>query len=57
VREVARNITTGAEIPENLSVHIWTFRPDGKVASFLHVGDWAMHEAAARAVPATSTAK
>lgn len=56
VREVARNITTGSEIPDDVFVHIWTFRPDGKVVSFRHVGDWSTHEAAARAVPATAIA-
>lgn len=49
VREVARNLGTGAEIPEDVFVHIWTFDGDGKVASFRHVGDLATHEAAARA--------
>jgi ketosteroid isomerase-like protein len=56
VREVARNIRTGNEIPEDLAVHIWTFGPDGKVASFRHVADWSTHESAAQAVPATSPA-
>lgn len=56
VREVARNVTTGSEIPEDVFVHIWTFRPDGKVASFRHVGDWSTHQAAAHAVPAASAA-
>jgi ketosteroid isomerase-like protein len=55
VHEAARNITTGSEIPGDVFVHIWTFGPDGKVTSFRHVGDWSTHEAAAQAVPATST--
>ncbi len=48
VREAGRNIVTGKEIPEDLAVHIWTFGPDGDVVSFRHVGDFAVHEAAAR---------
>ena len=54
VRETARHLRTGAEIPEDLAVHIWRFGTDGKVVSFRHVADWATHEAAARSVPATA---
>ena len=54
VREVGRNLRTGAEIPEELAVHIWRFGTTGKVVSFRHVADWAAHEAAARSVPATA---
>ena len=57
VREIGRNITTGAEIPEDLAVHIWTFGPDGKARSFRHVADWAPHEAAARSVRATAASQ
>ncbi len=57
VREQARNLTTGAEIPDDLAVHIWKFGPDGKAVSFRHVADWAAHEAAARSVPATAASE
>lgn len=57
VRECARNIVTGAEIPEDLAVHIWKFGSDGTAVSFRHVTDWATHEAAARAVPATAVSE
>lgn len=50
VRENGRNLVTGAEIEEDISVHIWTFGPDGKVVEFRHVLDLARHEAAARPV-------
>ena len=46
VTQAARIIGAGA-IPANLEVHIWHFGADGKVTSFQHVGDWALHEAAA----------
>lgn len=52
VREVGRNVTTGAEIPDDLSVHIWTFGTDGKIIAFRHVFDIAAHEAAAQPVAA-----
>ena len=52
IREIGRNLTTGAPIEEDLYVHIWTFDADGKVVSFRHVGDLARHEAAARAAAA-----
>jgi len=55
VREVARNLKTGAVIPEEISVHIWTFDQDGKLAKFRHVIDIAVHEAAARPVAASAT--
>ncbi len=55
VREIGRNIVTGAPVEEDISVHIWTFGPDGKVVAFRHVVDIAHHEAAAQAVTTTST--
>lgn len=39
-------IIGGGEIGRNLEAHEWTFAADGKVASFRHIGDWAMHERA-----------
>jgi len=47
VREAGRNLVTGLPLADDVTVHIWTFAPDGKVASFRHVGDFAIHEAAA----------
>lgn len=47
VREQGENLQTGGTIEEDLAVHVWTFGPDGKVASFRHVGDFALHERAA----------
>lgn len=49
IREEARNIVTGLTIPADVYVHIWKFDVDGKVAALRHVGDFAMHERAARA--------
>jgi ketosteroid isomerase-like protein len=50
VREAGRNIVTGAPLGDETVVHIWTFDPSGKVTAFRHVGDFAVHEAAARSV-------
>jgi quercetin dioxygenase-like cupin family protein/ketosteroid isomerase-like protein len=50
VRERARNLVTGIEIPEDTAVHLWRFGGDGKVAAFRHLGDWTPHERAG-AVP------
>lgn len=49
VREAGRNLVTGNELAEDTFVHIWRFGPDGTVVSFRHVGDFAIHEEAARA--------
>lgn len=54
IREAGRNLTTGMPIAEDISVHIWTFDEDGQVAKFRHVGDFANHEHAARAVATAS---
>lgn len=54
VEEGGRNVVTGAPIAEDTMVHVWTFDHAGKVASFRHVGDWASHEAAATARPASA---
>ncbi|MGB5760093.1 MAG: nuclear transport factor 2 family protein [Acidimicrobiales bacterium] len=56
VREVGRNLVTGAPIPEDLSVHIWRFGTDGKVSSFRHVLDLATHEKAAAPTSTTASA-
>ena len=47
VREKGENLQTGGTIDEDLVIHLWTFGPDGKVASFRHIGDFALHERAA----------
>jgi len=47
VREQAENLQSGGRIDEDLFVHLWTFGPEGKVASFRHIGDFALHERAA----------
>lgn len=52
VHLAGRNKHTGIEVPEAPEAHHFVFDADGKVASFTHIGDWAVHEAAARgAVP------
>lgn len=56
VREKAENLHTGGTIDENISAHLWTFGPGGKVASFLHIGDFALHERAAARQEAPATA-
>jgi quercetin dioxygenase-like cupin family protein len=43
----AGRIIGGGEIPMNLEAHEWRFGPDGKVVSFRHIADWALHEHAA----------
>ena len=53
-REAGRNPRTGSALEDDTYVHIWTFGPDGKVIAFRHVGDWARHEVAARAVSSAS---
>jgi ketosteroid isomerase-like protein len=45
----AGHIIGGGEVPMMTEVHIWRFGPDGKVASFQHVFDDAIHERAAAA--------
>lgn len=47
VREQGRNLLTGGAITEDLFVHLWRFDADGKVHSFRHIGDLALHERAA----------
>ena len=37
---------TGIDVPEVPEAHHFVFGADGKVASFTHIGDWAVHEAA-----------
>jgi ketosteroid isomerase-like protein len=49
IREAATVRATGKHIPEDLYVHHWRFRSDGKVASFRHIGDWHRHEVACQA--------
>ena len=56
VREKAENLETGGTIDEDLVAHLWTFGPDGKVASFRHIGDFANHERAAGRREAAATA-
>jgi uncharacterized protein len=46
VREEARARATGRVVEEDLWVHLWTFGPDGKVAAFRHIGDFARQERA-----------
>lgn len=43
----AGRIIDGGEIPMSLEAHEWRFGPDGKVVSFRHITDWALHERAA----------
>lgn len=43
----AGTILGGGEVPMVTEVHVWRFGPDGKVASFRHVFDYAIHERAA----------
>lgn len=57
LREAGRNVVTGAPLPEDTAVHIFTFGPDGTIVAFRHVGDWAAHEAAARPVGASASAR
>ena len=47
IREAGQNIQSGRNIDQDLVVHVWTFGSDGKVASFRHIGDFALHERAA----------
>ena len=54
VREMGKNLVTGNPTAEDVFVHIWAFGDDGKVASFRHVGDFAIHEAAAARTAATT---
>ena len=49
---LAGRIIGGGAIPANEEAHIWRFGEDGKVTSFRHVGDWALHERAAAKVSA-----
>jgi ketosteroid isomerase-like protein len=46
VHLAGRNKHTGIEVPEAPEAHHFVFDADGKVASFTHIGDWAVHEAA-----------
>lgn len=46
VRHAGRLIG-GGEVPMTTEVHLWRFGPDGKVVSFEHVLDLAVHERAA----------
>jgi len=43
----AGRIIDGGEIPLSLEAHEWRFGGDGKVISFRHITDWALHERAA----------
>ena len=43
----AGSIVGGGEVPMTTEVHVWRFGPDGKVVSFQHVFDYAIHERAA----------
>jgi ketosteroid isomerase-like protein len=54
VREAGRNILTGAPIAEDTVVHVFAFDDAGKVVSFRHIADFAHHEAAANARPASA---
>ena len=47
VRISGRNRSTGREIPVAPEVHHWVVDDSGKVTAFSHIGDWAIHEAAA----------
>jgi quercetin dioxygenase-like cupin family protein len=51
----AGSIVGGGEVPMTTETHIWRFGPDGKVVSFQHVFDFAIHERAAaqRSAPLT----
>ena len=51
ITEAGRNLTTGAPIPEETMVHVFTFGDDSKIVAFRHIGDLAIHEAAAAAKP------
>lgn len=42
----AGRIVGGGDIPMTDEVHVWRFGPDGKVAGFQHVFDFAVHERA-----------
>ncbi len=42
----AGRIIDGGEVPPTQEVHLWRFGPDGKVVSFQHVFDYAIHERA-----------
>jgi uncharacterized protein len=39
-------IVDGGVIPVNTEAHEFRFGPDGRVTSFRHIGDWALHERA-----------
>jgi ketosteroid isomerase-like protein len=54
---VAGRIIGAGEIPTNDEAHVWTFGPDGKVTSFRHIGDWALHERAAAAASEQHTGR
>jgi hypothetical protein len=43
----AGSVVGGGEVPMTMEVHLWRFGPDGKVVSFQHVFDFAVHERAA----------
>ena len=49
---MAGRIIGGGSIPTTDEAHIWRFGDNGKVTSFRHVGDWALHERAAAKVSA-----
>jgi len=48
----AGRIIGGGVIAPNLEAHVWRFGAHGKVTSFQHIGDWALHERAAAQVSA-----
>ena len=41
----AGSVVGGGEVPMTMEVHLWRFGPDGKVVSFQHVFDFAVHDA------------
>jgi quercetin dioxygenase-like cupin family protein/ketosteroid isomerase-like protein len=43
----AGSIVGGGEVPMTTEAHVWRFGADGKVVSFKHVFDYALHERAA----------
>jgi len=52
----AGRIIGGGEVPPIQEVHIWRFGPHGKVTSFAHILDLAVHEHAAAQRPVTPQA-
>lgn len=44
---IAGRVIGGGDIPLDVEAHLWRFGPDGKVTSFRHILDVALHERAA----------